>query len=387
MNRVAAPRSLVSEKLLPLSKWTMELEPAFKAYPADKFTFIQGKATGLDAATRTVTVEKATGGTEAVHYYALIIATGGASPTPLLGYPGPHTIATEAIEAFRKKLPEAKSIVIAGGGPAGVETAGEIGHFLNGRAGYFSKRPSQPKAKITLVTNADRLLPVLRPALAKKAEILLNKVGVDVVYNAGVTSTSPEFAGRISPSGGSEDLLAPTKVTLSNDAVLEADLYIPAYGLTPNTSWVPANLKNEKGFVLANSETLRVDAAGPRVYVLGEAGAGAYGVGGLFELQMQAMPTVMINLKRDLLRDGKVAAAGGDEKAVPVTGKDKTFDKNAIGESQAVPVGRSTGVGAMFGWRFPGFLIWLIKGRQYLTELNNMNLHGKMVSEAKWKDL
>jgi NADH dehydrogenase FAD-containing subunit len=384
--RVAAPRSLISDKALPLSKWIIPFEQGFGTYPAEKFTLIQGTATSLDTSSRIVTIEKATKETITLNYYALVIATGARSQTPLYGAPYAHEVTVSAIETFRAKLPEAKSIVIAGGGPAGVETAAEIGQFLNGRAGLFSARPSTVKAKITLVTNTSKLLPVLRPALGKKAETLLNKVGVDVVYDAGVTSTVPENAGRLDATLGASDVIAPTKVTLSNGEVLEADLYIPAYGLTPNSSWLPKELVNEKGFLVTDPDTLRVTAAGQRVYGVGEIGSYKK-QGGLFEFQLAAFPTFATNLKRDLLHEAKVVAAGGDEKSVPVTGKDSIFSKQTDpGESQLVPVGGKSGAGALFGWKIPGFLIWLIKGRQYLTEMNGKNISGGMLSEVKHKD-
>jgi NADH dehydrogenase FAD-containing subunit len=53
---------------------------------------------------------------------------------------------------FRKALSSAKSIVVAGGGPAGVETAGELGEYLNGQAGWFHSGMSKPKVQITVVT-------------------------------------------------------------------------------------------------------------------------------------------------------------------------------------------------------------------------------------------
>lgn len=386
INRVAAPRSVISDKAMPLSKWIIPFEQGFKSYPAEKFTLVQGTATGLDTSSRIVTIEKATKETITINYYALIIASGARAQTPLFGAPYAHEVVISSIEAFRTKLPEAKSIVIAGGGPAGVETAAEIGEFLNGRAGLFASRPSTIKTKITLVTNTSKLLPVLRPALGKKAETLLGKVGVDVVYDAGVTSTVPENAGRLDASLGSSDVIAPTKVTLSNGEVLEADLYIPAYGLTPNSSWLPKELVNDKGLVVTDPETLRVTGAGPRVYAIGEIGSYKKS-GGLFELQLGAFAPLVTNLKRDLLHESKVVAAGGDEKSVPVTGKDSLFSKQTQpGESQIVPTGGKSGVGALFGWKVPGILVWLIKGRQYLTEMNGKNISGGMLSEVKHKD-
>jgi NADH dehydrogenase FAD-containing subunit len=384
VHRIAAPRSLVSEKLLPRSKWMLELKDGFTEYKPGQITIVQGTAVGINTSARTVTIELHEKETSTLEYYALVIATGAASATPLYSSPYNYTVTESAIEAFQAKLSAAKSIVIAGGGPAAVETAGELGHYLNGPAGWFSARPSSIKTKITLVTSSTQLLSVLRPALGKKAETLLNKVGVDVIYGTAVASTVPELAGQLDSNAGIENVAAPAKITLANGEILEADLYIPAYGLKPNSSWISPDLLDAKGSV-NTSAALRVDQAGPRVYAVGE--IANYGVGGAMEAQMHALPVLFVNIKRDLLHDSKVQAAGGDEKAVPVTGKDNLFVKGKLGETQLVPVGLSKGVGALFGWKLPSFFVWFVKGRGYLTDTNVPNLKGELAkSEQKWKE-
>ena len=72
---------------------------------------------------------------------------------------------------------------------------------------------------------------------------------------------------------------------------------------------------------------------------------------------LDGMPIVQTNLKRDLL----AAHQNGDAKA---EGNDRLFVKGAV--TQIVPVGRSKGVGTVFGWRVPSFFVWLIKGRDYM---------------------
>jgi NADH dehydrogenase FAD-containing subunit len=352
--RVGSPRAIVPGDKLSLDKVFLPISDGFKEYPQDKLTLLQGKATSLDYTARSVAVAKGDGSTHVINYYALVIATGATSPSPLLGVQSTDTLSKEAIEAFRKKLPEVKSIVIAGGGPAGVETAGELGHFLNGQAGFFASKPSSIKTKITLVTAADKLLPVLRPALAKRAETLLAKVGVDVVYNTKVQSTVPETAGVLDTQGGLSTLLEPAKVALSNGETLEADLFIPAWGVKPNSSWLPKDLLDDTGRIETNQSTLRVERAGPRVYALGD--VANYGRGGAIEL-MDALPVLNVNLKRDLLHGEKEWSTETTE--VPKTGEDKLFEK--IGESQLVPISTLGGVGAVSGYRIPSFAVWLIK--------------------------
>lgn len=381
--RVGAPRGIVSEKLLSFDKFMLPIEDNFKQYPKETFSFVQGTATSLDASARTVTISLPDGQTQVLNYYALIIATGAASATPVLGPQGAHTVSVDAINAFRKALPEAKSIIIAGGGPAGVETAGEIGEFLNGSAGWFQSRPKTIKTQITLITADSKLLPVLRPAIAQKAEKMLNRVGVDVIYSTRVESTVPERAGRLDAHGGLDELLSKTTVTLSSGESKEVDLYIPAIGLKPNTSWLPKELLSEGGRIDTNKSTLRVDSAGPRVYAVGD--AASYSKGGVFEL-FEAIPVVLTNVKRDLLFAASQENASGESAKVP-SGKDRPL-KAAVGESQVVPIGTKGGIGAIFGWKLPSFAVWLIKGRDYLASTYPDTVNGgKFKNESKWNEV
>jgi NADH dehydrogenase FAD-containing subunit len=243
-------------------------------------------------------------------------------------------------------LPTAKTIIIAGGGPAGVETAGELGEYLNGRAGWFSSKLENPKASITVVTAASKILPSLRPAIAKKAEDYLAKVGVTVIKNARVKTVAPDGAGTV-------DVASKATVTLEDGNALEVDLYIPAMGMSPNTSFISEALLTSDGRVDTNPSTLRVDKAGPRVYAVGD--ASSYANPAVHQI-LAAIPVLGANIKRDLLLD-----AGKEKNAV---GEDKIF-KEDTRETQMVPIGKSKGVGAVMGYQLPSFLVWLVKGRDY----------------------
>lgn len=343
--RPACPRALISDSMFPQDKLFVPIPKVFEKYPAGSFRFINGTATELDHANRIVSVTAA-GEVQKIKYYALVIATGASTTSPLLGLNRDEDFLRASWGAFRAALPEAKSIVIVGGGPAGIETAGELGEYLNGRAGMFSSALANPKVAITVVTSDSRILPALRPAIALKAEGMLAKVGVTIVKNSRVKSVEPLGAGT--------DLVA-SKATLSlkDGETLEADLYIPATGLQPNTSFLPKELLTADGRVDTNPETLRVDKAGARVYAVGDVASYARPA---IHLTFNAIPVVGANIKKDLL-----LGAGKQDDEV---GEDRIFKLDAT-ESQLVPIGTSKGVGAAMGYQLPSFLVWLIKGRDY----------------------
>ncbi|KAI5460480.1 hypothetical protein BGZ63DRAFT_247774 [Mariannaea sp. PMI_226] len=352
-----SPRSIVSATLLPADNLFAPIADGFSSYDSSSYTVIHGTAETWDVEGRTVTIKLADSqDTQTLPYYALVLATGTRSPSPATSLQGNYTITKAAIADLNEKLASAVSVIVSGGGPTGVETAGEVGYFHNGSAGWFSSSPSNPKAKVTLITSADKLLPVLGKSCALTAEAYLNKVGVDVIYNVSVVSSVADADGK-------------TTVNLSNGEQWTADVYIPAGGTKPNSEYVPADLKNDRGYVKTDGTTLRADAAGSRVYVIGD--VGDYSRGGFHNLY-GAMPVLATNIKRDLL-----AAAASDEPGAKPKGPDRLFTPNNS-ETQAVPIG-PRGVGAVNGWGLPSFLIWLLKGRNYMIGNIPLTVNGNMV--------
>ncbi|KAH7342371.1 hypothetical protein BKA65DRAFT_503967 [Rhexocercosporidium sp. MPI-PUGE-AT-0058] len=343
--RPACPRALISDDMFDQTKLFLDIAKQFEQYPKDIFTFLHGSAMGLDHEKRTVEVKLVTGGVEIIDYYALVIATGASTTSPLLGLKKDASDLKAEWMSFREALPTAKTIVISGGGPAGIEVAGELGEYLNGRPGWFGGK-STPKVSITVFTAGPQVLPVLRPSIAKHAEDLLSRVGVTVTKNARVKSVE-------AVRGGEVQVTSKVVLTLDDGKKVEADLYIPATGTQPNTSFINSSLLASDGRVSTNPSTLRVDKAGVRVYAVGDVSSAARPA---VHLILEAIPVVCANIKRDLLLD-----SGVEESSV---GEERIF-KEDTRETQMVPIGKSKGVGAAMGYQLPSFLVWLIKGRDY----------------------
>lgn len=369
--RIAAPRSIISVPDMPHAKTFLPSADGFKQYDAGAFVFHQAKATSIDTSARTITFgSEGSSDEQTIPYHALVIATGSKTPTPLTSLHGAHTKSIAALDDMNKRIPIATTIVIGGGGPVAVETAGEIGEKLNGRAGWFKSKPDAVQAKITLVTSSNKLLPILSKGYSVKAEKFLNRVGVDVVYNTKVEKADLSDADARYMSAdedysyGSSGTDKST-IYLSNDEKLTADIYIPATGTKPCTSFLPKDILDEKGNVKVDKQ-LRVEGAGPRVYTVGDCANNT--AGGMMSLQA-AVPILANNLANDLAKDG--------EAPKKVT-KDKDFTFK-LGQTQVVPVGRSKGVGAFQGNNMPSVAIWAIKGRDYM--LWNAK---PIVSGSKW---
>ena len=342
---VAAPRALISPTLLPPCKTFHPIAPAFSSYPSESFTLLHASATALDPSTREVTIQhlqddssSLSSSPATLHYDTLILATGASHPSTSLwsASAGPE-VTTSAFSALHAALPRAHTILIAGGGPIGVETAGEIG------SAFGKSSPShhdQPRKQITILSGSSQLLPAAeRKHFGATAEGYLHDLGVEVEHNLRVVSTSPS-----PPVDG-----APTVLTLSDGSTRSVDVYIDATGLRPNTAFLPSELLDARGYVRTNPDTLRVEGAGERVYALGS--CASYSNGRLGDV-WDAVRPLMATLEWDL--------TGGK------TGREGKYKKK--GETLVVPVGRSKGVGVAFGWAVPSVVVWAFKGRNYMVD-------------------
>ncbi|KAH7067793.1 hypothetical protein FB567DRAFT_541712 [Paraphoma chrysanthemicola] len=357
--RVASPRPSASTQRMAADKLFFEIKEGFKQYSPEDFTFVEAAATGINTNARTVSYKSGKTLEEVqLPYHALVVATGSKTYHPSFSQSAGSEEVRKAIEDTNTKVKSAKDIIIVGGGPTALEFAAEVAEHRNGKPGWFSNSPR--KVNITLITADDRLLTPLRPAIGKTAEQKLKALGVDVLYSSRVTDAKEDGQGR-------------TIVTLAKGEKLEADLYVPAYGVLPNSSWIPDSLLDERNYI-KTSDTLRVDVAGPRVYAFGD--IGSYSRNNVWDI-LQAFPVLAVNMKRDLLAYNPALP---DEKP---KGKDRVYTIDPR-EGMIVPFGTSGGVGAVMGWRFPSWVVWLLKGRDYMLGMSGTStLVGAKVTDTK----
>lgn len=351
--KVGAPR-LVSPELAPIDKAFIPINDGFKHYSKDRFCFVQGEATELKEDKRIITVKLTEyGDTIVVPYDSLILATGTTSKSALWTLHGSHLKTRAAFQDLLPRLPEAQSITVVGGGPAGVETAGELG------AQYGRKKD------ITILSGSTRLLHRLRPAISSDAASHLSKLGVTVTHNLKVESSFlNERTGQ-------------TQLSLSDGSTISTDIFIDATGGTPNTSFLPASWLTPKGYVETDVKTLRATAAGPNVYAVGD--VASYSLGGILDVNNAIVPlasTISVDLSslsspaetNEMPHDKN---NGGLRSFCPSstapTPKQKLYDQS-LTETQIVPIGPKGGVGAVFGWRVPSWFVWALKSRTYMFE-------------------
>jgi NADH dehydrogenase FAD-containing subunit len=336
---VAAPRHLISEELIPSKDIWLPIASAFEKYDKNLFNFIQGKATALNPAKHTVTITSSTNRTQDVTYTTLIIATGSSYASPIWQINESDAVTKAETARIRDSLKTAKTILISGGGAVGVETAGEVGsHF--------------PKANITLLSGTTRLLIRLTAYNSAKAESKLKKVGVKTLHNLRVSSVKRNEDGT-------------TTLGFSDGSTRPVDAFIDATGPRPNTTFLPTSWVDPRGHVIVDPLTLRTKTEG--VYAVGD--VANYCDGGIISTGNGIAP-VCTSIGID------IAKAAGVESPF----KQKMY--KGMGETQFVPVGPGGGVGQVFGWWIPSWLVWLVKSRTFFVSMAKGAVEGANVVKA-----
>ncbi|KAM3068911.1 hypothetical protein ACMFMG_004085 [Clarireedia jacksonii] len=353
--KIGSPRAL--------SKLFRPLSEAFSQYDASQFTLVQGVASSLDASRRTVTV---TSGTEEkqLPYDSLVISTGTTSKSPLWCLHNDQSLTTKALESMHSELPKAKSVVVAGGGAVGVETAGEIA-------------AAHPSCKVTLLSGSHRVLDRAKEATSIRAQDYLEKVvHVEVIHNVRVDSVSGEH---------------PATLKLSDGSTREVDLYIDATGGKANTEFLPKSWLDETGRVITRDAYFRVKGNGTDdvngVYVLGDIVAGSSNSA----LELDPMVSTLCSslavdvtsglegVKKEESSPGLIGSLlskfFGSAGGYP-----KQLEFKPLRDTIVVPIGPSGGVGQVMGWRMPSLMVYLGKGKSYLIELVEPTITG-----SKWK--
>lgn len=271
--KIGAPRAITRPGKLSLDKSLLNFLPTFQKY-GDKFEFIKGKATAIDPAARTVAVNNGA----VVPYTQLVIASGTYFDNDLWSTSNGSDALRREIESLHSALPTAQTILVAGGGPAGVETVGELGEEYGG------------KKEITILSGGERLLGRLQNQKpGQGAQQMLEKMGVTVVHNVQVKSHEKQ---------GDKTVLQ-----LSNGETKTVDVYIGATGDKPNNNFIPKEWLNERGRVQSDEHTLRVTAPGATgVYVCGT--IGSYSDGSIMDTKM-AYSACVESVKLDLDGQGK----------------------------------------------------------------------------------
>ena len=172
-----------------------------------------GRVVAADLDARTVTVERAGAAPTTLAYDSLVVAAGAVSTT--YGVPGvaEHAIALKDLDdavALRRAVLErferaavdhgmlarrSLDVVVCGGGPTGVETAGAMMELFTKVLAKDFRDLDVASVRVTVVEAAPRLLGMFGPASSERARRTLERRGVVVRLGVGVDRVSADGHG------------------------------------------------------------------------------------------------------------------------------------------------------------------------------------------------
>ncbi|KAF6807589.1 hypothetical protein CSOJ01_08104 [Colletotrichum sojae] len=320
------------------------IEPEFAQYPRESWEIVLGKAETLDDGKNTIVVAANDGSRRTIPYDAVVVATGTRAKENM---PWKEVGTTEqtkkALADIRRELADAKTIVVAGGGITGAETAGEIGFEYSAKG-----------AKDVYFVYADDLPlgPPLVDNVRKAALNELHKLKVKTISGTKVTGVTTDASGKKTLELTDKD---------GKKTTMQADAYVPTIGSIPNTSFLPASMLDADGYVNQDA-SLRVPGH-DNVFVVGDVGNLEGQYGRIADLQTQ-----------HVVKSIQAHFTGAEKPA------DYVVDPKVIA---GITIGRGRATGQMGSWKLPSIVIWLVKGRYIGTDYAKAFVQGKRTMMVK----
>jgi NADH:quinone reductase (non-electrogenic) len=249
--------------------------------------------------------------------------------------------------------------VVVGGGPTGVELAGQLAEIAYDALRQDFRRIDPRDAKEMLFEAADRILPPYAPAFSAKATRSLERLGVSPMLNTMVVGMDWESVTVSVRGGEPERIPARTKI------------------------WAAGVQTSPLAQALASATGADIDRAGritvepdltlpghPEVFVIGDMNRVSDGAGGLQPWPGTAPPAIQ---ERRYAASAIKALADGERMAKPFGYKDK---------GSLATIGRFHAVADIRGVRFAGAPAWLTWLLVHIMSL--VGLHNRFVVMMHW---
>jgi NADH dehydrogenase len=226
------------------------------------------------------------------------------------------------------------TVVVAGGGFAGVETIASVNDFMRDALKFYP-HITENMLRLVLVHSGKTILPELGEKLGAYAQRKLAERKVEIMTNVRVKS------------------FINSTVELNNGTIIKADTLVWTAGTSPCPLLATLPCEKERGRVAVN-EFMEVSGY-PGVWALGDCAL----------IPDPATGNPYPPTAQHAVRQGKVA---GRNMAAAILGTRKQpFVFKTIGA--LATIGRRTGVARIFGFNFSGFIAWWMWRTVYLSKL------------------
>ena len=313
---------------------------------------VLGRATAIDPERRLVRYELVDGTDESptervLDYDALVIGTGGREPAAAVPGLAEHGFTLRApgdIAVLTKRIREAAAhrgirrhtVVVAGGGLAGVEMAAAVADLGGARV------------RVELVHSGDAILPELRddqPRLARRAEQELERLGVRVRLGVRLASVTEDLAH------------------LSDGTALRASTVIATIGQRPVQVPGLDEHRDPRGRLVTRPDLSVVDG----VWAAGDAACVVH-------------PTRGEPVPANALWAIKGGEHVGRNLARTFRGRPtKPFAYRGLGQAASFGVGRS--ISELYGIPFTGWVAWVLRLTFFLRFMPSRRKAGQVVAD------
>ena len=243
------------------------------------------------------------------------------------------------------------NFVVAGGGFAGIETAGELMDLiLDARKHYHSIHKDD--LKVVVIEALPMILPGFNEKLAEFAKQKLIERGIDIKLQTAITSFDGNEVTTKSIDQNPKDPLDESKV----DSIRTKTLIWTA-GVTPVSTIQRSMLKTDRGKVIVN-DYLEVQDF-PGVFAIGDCA--------LFlnpETKRPFPPTAQI-------AEAQAKTAAKNLIALIKNSKKEKFEYHSKG--QMAIIGKRSGIATFLGMNISGFWAWLIWRSVYLSKIPTLD--------------
>jgi NADH dehydrogenase FAD-containing subunit len=244
------------------------------------------------------------------------------------------------------------TVVIVGGGFAGVETAGELNDFLRDSVKYYYHNIEPKDIRVIIIQSGNRLLPEMSEELAGFAMQKLSQSGVEVILNTRVIGATAN------------------SVKLKDGRTISTNTIIWSGGVAPSpiTEALPCEYDKKSGRIVVN-KFLEVQGY-PGVFAIGDCA---------FIIDPNKgdpyPPTA-----QHAIREGTAVANNVISMIEGKAENKKVFDYKTKG--MMATIGKRSGVGKILGLEVQGFIAWWIWRMYYLANLPT--LQKKLRVMADW---
>ncbi|KAH0362085.1 FAD/NAD(P)-binding domain-containing protein, partial [Aureobasidium melanogenum] len=303
---IASPRILAKPDAFRPEQYLINIPNLFAHHDSSAFRFVEGLAATIDQENQVVRLV----GRKGIPYDYLVIA----SP--------------------KKKIATARDIIICGAGPVGVEFAGELADLLE---------KDKKKRRVTLISATKRVLSQVDERVGCHAMTVPDRLGVEVFRGSRVISARHNTSS------------SRWTIKLNDGTVMSSDYYISTTGPLPNKKFIPDHFLDDQGWVKVDAHLRAVGAATSQ-----KSSGRVYAIGDIVAHQPRTVRA--INEQLPVL----LATLEADSQGTSSDHKLKlTYSPSPI-TSIMIPIGGSSGTGLIFGVVPWEWVVWLIKGRNYL---------------------